>query len=101
MTDFILFRNEQVAPILLEDNGVLGVEKMTGIFAKDIEMVTGATPDILKDIPQEDYIIYVGLTESPLVTDRLADKINLDEIKGKREVYGVYILQDVFHKLCG
>ena len=96
MTDFVLFRNEQVAPILLEDNGVLGVEKMTGIFAKDIEMVTGATPDILKDIPQEDYIIYVGLTESPLVTDRLADKINLDEIKGKREVYGVYIFQDVF-----
>ncbi|MBQ3774327.1 MAG: hypothetical protein II833_08075 [Pseudobutyrivibrio sp.] len=52
MAEFNLFKDGIVAPIVLEDNGVQGVKKMAGIFAKDIERVTGIEPETLTEFPK-------------------------------------------------
>ena len=60
MADFVLLKEKKAAPIFLEDNGIFGLEKMTGIFAKDINRVSGVTPEIVKALPRDEYVIYVG-----------------------------------------
>lgn len=97
MADFVLLKEKKAAPIFLEDNGVFGLEKMTGIFAQDVNRVSGITPDIVKELPADDYVIYVGVCESKTVTEKFADHIDLSKLKGKREVYGIYILDSVIN----
>lgn len=83
---FKLFKDGKVAPIVLDDNGVLGMKKMTGIFAKDIERVTGKKPEILEELPESvKYVVYVGL---------VGGQIDVPEIQGKRESYGIKLLKN-------
>ncbi|SDB12752.1 Glycosyl hydrolase family 115 [Pseudobutyrivibrio sp. YE44] len=95
MLDFELFKAGKVASIVLEDNGVHGMKKMTGIFAEDIERVTGTKPEILSEIPADkEFIIYVGLAESATVSGAFKDNVKVTEIKGKREVYGISLFKN-------
>ncbi len=97
MADFVLLKKKKTASIFLEDNGVFGLEKMTGIFAKDINRVSGVTPKIVKELPIDEYVIYVGVCDSKTVKEQFASRIDLSKLKGKREVYGIYILEDVIN----
>lgn len=96
MADFVLLKEKKAAPIFLEDNGIFGLEKMTGIFAKDINRVSGVTPEIVKELPGDEYVIYVAHCESPYV-GKLG--IDISDIKGKREVYGIFLCENAGQKI--
>ena len=95
MAEFNLFKNGVLAPIVLEDNGVHGVKKMAGIFAKDIERVTGKAPEITAAIPNAtSFVIYLGLAESAKVQNEFKDVIDTKDISGKRETYGIFMFEN-------
>ncbi len=94
MVGFELFKDGHVAPIVLDDGGVHGLKRMTGIFAKDIFRVTGESPQILSAIPKDEKnIIYIGVLSSKLVP--VPEAKTLD---GKRECFGVYLLDSKVNK---
>ncbi len=92
---FELYTNGKVPPIVLEDNGVIGMEKMAGIFAEDIERVTGKKPEILSEFPEDSKcVIYVGLVDSHAASNQFANKVDLTSIQGKNETYGIFIFKN-------
>ncbi|QFJ55991.1 glycosyl hydrolase 115 family protein [Pseudobutyrivibrio xylanivorans] len=92
---FELFKDGSLATIVLDDNGVHGMKKMTEIFAEDIKRVTGRKPEIVEELPGDSkYVIYVGLAESEAVNNQFVNAIDVSEIKGKREVYGIFMFRN-------
>ena len=99
MAEFNLFKDGTVAPIVLEDNGVQGVKKMAGIFAKDIERVTGIEPETLTEFPKDkSFVIYLGLAESLQVKTTFEKLIDTKDIAGKRENYGIFMFENPANK---
>lgn len=99
MAEFNLFKNGVLAPIVLEDNRVHGVKKMAGIFAKDIERVTGKAPEITAAIPNAtSFVIYLGLAKSAKVQNEFKDVIDTKDIAGKRETYGIFMFENPANK---
>ena len=95
MLDFELFKAGEVAPIVLEDNGVHGMKKMTDIFAGDIEKVTGVKPEVFDRFPEDkNFVIYIGLAESAAVNGEFKSHIKVQEISGKREVYEIALFKN-------
>lgn len=95
MLEFGLYKNGKVAPIVLEDAGIFGLKKMAGIFAEDINRVTGKSPKIEDSfLPEEKYVIYVGVCDSQSVKTQFVNTIDISQLQGKRESYGIYLFEN-------
>ena len=92
---FELYKDGCLAPIVLEDAGVHGMKKITGIFTEDIERVTGRKPEVLGEFPaDEKYVIYVGLVDSQTEKNEFVNTIDVSPIEGKYETYGIFMFKN-------
>lgn len=83
-------------PIVVEEESYEGVLKIAQKSARDIELVTGIKPEICRNIPQnqKSIMLYATVGKSSLLEELVqAGKICLKSIKGLRETYGVYLLE--------
>ncbi|MDE7326961.1 MAG: glycosyl hydrolase 115 family protein [Lachnospiraceae bacterium] len=93
MEPFILCRDGRVADIVLEPNMVYGMPFMTGIFCEDIERVCGVYPEIVQKLREGcAYAVLVATCGSSELLDTLEREgfIDLSDVRGKREVYGIF-----------
>ena len=90
---FELLKNGKAAPIILEECAIDGMDFMTDIFRKDVELVTGVLPD-KKPALQEDTeaAVLVATCGYSKYLEKLEEEgvISLVAIRGKREVYGIF-----------
>lgn len=97
MEPFILCRDGRAADIILEQNSVPGMSLMTDIFCGDIERVCGVCPEIVQN-PKEGcpYAVLVATCESSAMLDSFEQRglIDLSDVRGKREVYGIFRVKD-------
>lgn len=111
MSGMQLVVNGQAAPILVEKSGYEGVRRIAGTIAEDIYLVTDVKPRVL----EEDWLREVGSGQSEgersgsrlilcatlgcsSLLEELADRglLDLEEIRGKREVFRIKLLEDAF-----
>ena len=97
MEPFILCRDGRAADIILEQNSVPGMSLMTDIFCGDIERVCGVYPEVVQS-PKEGcpYAVLVATCESSEMLDSFEQRglIDLSNVRGKREVYGIFCVKD-------
>jgi len=80
----------------VETKAYEGVKRIAQKIAKDFEKITGALPEISeKLIKGENTVVFATLGKSPIVEKLIQDgKYDPSEIKGKREVYQIKLLDD-------
>lgn len=85
-----------------EDNKYSGVKKIAEKVRHDVELVTGAKPEIVENLDtwNGSLVIYGTVDSSPLFEKlELEKKIDLSEIRGKRESYLFQVMKlPVFEK---
>lgn len=93
-TGFILATNEQVLPILFDQNEYKGVKRAIKDLQSDFERVTSVSPDAVSDISSNKMLI-VGSVNSSKWIKELIERGKLDEtlLKGKREKYIITTVQ--------
>ena len=81
--------------ILVEEKAFEGVKRIAGTLAEDIECVCGVKPDLKIGAPENlsGYTIVAATVSSSPLLDSLEGKIDLSELKGKRECYGLFTLE--------
>ena len=91
--NFVLCKNGQAAPVVVEENAINGLAFMAGKFCKDIELVTDCKPQIVSEMPKEEYAVLVATCGNSAYLDKLEaeGKVDLSAIRGKREVYGIFL----------
>ncbi len=97
MIQFELFKKGTAADVVVEKTAVSGIEYMADIFCKDIEKVTGCYPKVQSEIESGNnnviLIATCGVSEY-LAQMEAAGEINLENVRGKREVYGIYLVEN-------
>lgn len=92
MEPFILYQ-KQVANVILEATAISGISYMTGIFCEDIKQVCGACPKVVQK-PQAGsaYAVLVATCGHSGMLDFFEKKglLDLSDVRGKREVYGIF-----------
>ncbi len=100
-------------PILVETQGFEGVRRIADTLAGDFEMVTGLRPSCISQkeltgLENGQVILCATVDKSPLLDEMERNgKINLQEIRGKREVFQIRLVDDPFEKaekalvICG
>lgn len=97
MKPFILSQDGATAPVILEETAVYGMEDMTDIFCGDIESVTLVRPEKKRHISREmTNAVVVATCGYSRILDQLeqAGDISLERVRGKREVYAIFLLYD-------
>lgn len=92
-----LAASKTAAPIIVETQAFDGVRRIAETSAEDFKMVTGLQPGILEELPQkaEAVICYATVGKSSLLEELVQkEKIELSEVTGKREVYGLRIIEN-------
>ncbi|HSV87682.1 MAG TPA: glycosyl hydrolase 115 family protein [Bacteroidales bacterium] len=87
---FVLAENGQVAPVLIAANDHPGLVRIAGYFLNDLFNITGEKPQLLTDSARgAENVIIVGTIGHSSLIDELttAGKIQIADIKGKREIY--------------
>ena len=90
---FVLYKDGVVAPIIVEENAVNGLEFMAGKFCKDIEMVTDCKPQIVSRASKDENAVLVATCGNSEYLDKLEAEgsVDLSGIRGKTEVYGIFL----------
>lgn len=94
---FELVKNKKCAPIIVETAEYEGVRRIAEKSAHDIYTVTGVKPAIIteKEEKTEFMILYTTVEHSKLVVELSKQgKLNIEEVQGKREVYGIQIVEE-------
>ena len=99
---FKLADNGFSADIILDSNEYSGVKKVAMWLAEDVARVSGSSPNVVSVNPESEGIkdlsgkIIAGtIGKSSLIEKKAAElDIDLTPIKGKREVYGVFVKGD-------
>lgn len=91
--------NSQELCFVCDESALSGVQKISRKVALDVERVFGFAPaasHVLEDV-RKDAVIFGTVGNSALL-DRLekAGRINLSAVRGKREVYGFFVLEQPF-----
>ncbi len=91
--DFVLCKNGQTVPVVVEESAVNGLDFMADIFCKDIEMVTDCRPQIVSVMPESGNVVLVATCGNSEYLDKLEKEgvIDLSNIRGKKEVYGIFL----------
>ncbi len=96
MTQFTVYKKGTAASVIVEEAAVHGMDYMAEIFCKDIWRVTDYCPQIQTKItPEDENIILVATCGHSEYLDRMEalSEIDLSDVRGKREVYGIFLLQ--------
>ena len=94
--------NGKIIPILVESEGFEGVRRIAAAVAEDICLVTGKKPEVIhpKEIKKTgagSIIFCATLGNSPLLEDMERRRVfSATEIKGKREVFKIAMLEKPF-----
>ena len=95
---FKLAGNGFAADILLDNEEYGGVKKAAGWLAEDVGRVTGCMPNVTfvdSSCSLAGKVIAGTIGHSPLIEKAAGEYgIDLSEIKGKREVFGVFVKND-------
>lgn len=96
MSSMILASGKKAIPFVVEESAFSGVRKIAKKVCKDVEAVSGGLPavkDSLKDCT--DCVVIAGTIGKSDLLDKLAEekKLNLDAIRGKREVYSLSLVE--------
>ncbi len=94
---FELFQNGICASILVETEEYEGVKKIAEKSAQDIYLVTGVKPDIVTEKQEKsiNMVLYATVEKSKLIEQlHKQRKIHYELVKGKREVYGIQIVEN-------
>lgn len=97
-TGFILATNEQVLPVLFDENEFKGVKRAITDLQSDFERVTDVFPDIVSE-PTSNRMLIVGSIDNSKWIKELIERGKLDEtlLKGKREKYIITTVQNPLH----
>lgn len=90
---FELWKNQKTATVVLEETAINGMDYMADIFRKDVELVTGVYPDKKCAIEEaEGNAVLLATCGYSKYLEELeeAGLISLKDIRGKREVYGIF-----------
>lgn len=90
---FALFTKGKLASVVLEKTAVAGMDYMAGIFCEDVERVTGNCPKIQETIEGAEWEVVLLATcghSDYLEQMEKSGEIDLSQIRGKREVYGIF-----------
>lgn len=87
--EFKLYDKQCVADFYLENTAWSGVLKIAEKVCNDIKMVTGVRPEVYNTVCSTSQLIIAGTIGKSAILDQMEQegKINLEEVKGKREVY--------------
>lgn len=92
-----LFEEEHVSPFLVEPEAYEGVKRIADKVADDVEAVCGKRPIVYTGVtrPAKQLVLMATAGRSALL-DALAARgvIDLSKVQGKREVYGIHLLEN-------
>lgn len=97
--DFVLASTSGVSQVYLNPDAdeYKGLNMVAECFSKDVNMVSGAQPDIVTDVKKlkGNVIIFGSIGNNPMI-DRLISegKINVDNVKNKWEVYQYDVIEN-------
>lgn len=95
--------SRQCIPILVEDTAYEGVRKIAHKAAGDMEMVIGKRPCITGVCMEgaREAVLFATVGRSSML-DRLeeAGKIDVSSIRGRREVYGIFYIEEPFAEMA-
>lgn len=91
MSEFVLVKERRAVEFLVENEAYEGVRMIADTVTSDIQAVSEVLPKIRTSLNEcvEKSIVLMGTVGKSALIDRLEkeDKLSLDEIRGKREVY--------------
>lgn len=90
-------KKENLISIIVEKEAFEGVKKIAERSAKDMELVIGDKPQIFESAfkEQKEAILYATVGKSQMLEDlEKAGKLDLSSIRGKREVYGIFLVKN-------
>lgn len=93
---FELFKDGICAPIIVEAEEYEGVRKIAEKSAEDIFRVTGVLPDIVTEKYEKssNMVLYTTVEKGKLLEQLdKQGKIDIEDVSGKREVYGIQIVE--------
>jgi hypothetical protein len=92
----LLVDGAESAPLVVDPSDYPGVIRAAGNLRADIARVSQATPELLADWPRRDSAIVVGTLGRSRFIDELvrAGKINVEEIRGRWEGYGLFAVSN-------
>lgn len=96
MNKFIVDNN---ISIICEDTAFEGVKRVAAAVAEDISLVIGTQPKIVGTIAEagEQVVIFATLGKSEIADKLISENnISVDNISGKREVYGIFQVEAPF-----
>lgn len=88
-----VYAKENTAPVIVEAEAVAGLQKLARIFCGDIEKVTGHQPECIEGWQENasDHILVATCDRSKILEELEAQKkVDLSQIRGKKEVYGIF-----------
>lgn len=98
MKELIVGKNCPVMKFIYEEDCRSGIKKIADKVREDVFRVTGVRPEAVNSYESgEDICVIFGITGESALIDKLEKdkKIDLSEVKGKREVYGFFVLEDI------
>lgn len=100
MSRFYVVKERKAADFLIEAESFEGVKKIGETVGADIEAVSGCVPALKRDLQQcgtERVVLAAAAGKSPLLARLEAEgRLSLEEMKGKREVYLLQIIEAPF-----
>lgn len=85
-------------PVIVEETAFKGIKRIASKAAEDMGKVIGTQPDVLGCYKgHTEIILFATVGKSPLLSALEKDrKIDLQGVKGYREVYGIYMVETPF-----
>lgn len=92
--------NGKALPFLVEDSAYEGVKRIAAKVAKDVEKVSSVLPEIVASVDdiQDTQVVFCATLGQSVLVDELvkSGKINCTDITGKREVFGLFLVEEPF-----
>ncbi|MCL2722162.1 MAG: glycosyl hydrolase 115 family protein [Treponema sp.] len=98
MNEYICLNDQNAAFFTVEKEAFEGVKRIAKKIAIDFKKIFGILPEISEEQKNCEYsIIFATIGKSPLVNKLIKEgKYNISSIEGKREVYQIKLLDNVF-----
>ncbi len=97
-----LFQNGNVTPFLVEEEAYEGVKRIADKVAEDVETVCGVRPRVYTgSAAQEKRMVLMATTGHSMLLAALAEQgmVDVSKVEGRREVYGIRLLQGAGEKI--
>lgn len=100
---FPLLQNGKLPPLLFDNGDHAGVKRVIGHLRKDLEMVSGSSPELHNQLPDQPITtaIIIGTLGHSRMIDQLAasGKLPVDQLRGKWEKFYLTTVQQPFENI--